>query len=242
MGCNMKLCICHLYPELLNMYGDVGNVKILKRRAEKRGIAVEVINLARGEVFEKDKYDIVMLGGGQDFEMGIVSGDLIGEKQEALRAYMEDGGVFLAIGSGYQMLGSSYYTSRGEKMEGLGLLPFQTEKSETRFVGNIAVEIDGNICVGFENHLGKTRLGDCQPLGRVLSGFGNNGEDGGEGLHYKNTVCTFLHGPFLAKSPELADALLLTAMQKRYGTASLTPLDDIYAEKAREAILFKLQI
>ncbi len=238
----MKLRICHLYPELLNMYGDVGNVKILKRRAEARGILVEVTNLSAGEAFDKAQYDIVMLGGGQDFEMGIVSRDMVGEKKEALRAYMEEEGVFLAVGSGYQMLGKSYYSSGGEETEGLGLLPFATEKSEARFVGNIAVEIGGDTCVGFENHLGKTNISGLAPLGRVLSGFGNNGEDGEEGLRYKNTCCTFLHGPFLAKSPEFADKLLLTALKKRYDLENLVPLDDTNENKAREVILKNLGI
>ncbi len=236
----MELHICHMYPDLLNMYGDIGNVKILKYRAEKRGIEVNLHNLAKGERFEGETYDLVMLGGGQDFEMRIVSEDIAGEKKAALQAYMERDGVFLAVGSGYQLLGKNYVSGSGDVREGLGLLPFSTEPYETRLVGNIATEIDGIPCVGFENHAGKTRIGDMVPLGRVLSGFGNNGEDGGEGLRYKNTFCTFLHGPFLSKNPELADKLLTLALQRRYTDVSLEALDDTYEQSAKKQILNKL--
>ena len=238
----MELRICHLYPELLNMYGDVGNVKILRYRAEKRDISVEVCNLSNGEPFEGEKYDIVVLGGGQDFEMDIVSSDLSGEKKEALRAYIENGGVLLAIGSGYQLLGSSYYTSSGEKRDGLGFFSFITEKSDERLVGNIAVEIEGITAVGFENHGGKTYIGDMMPMGRVLSGHGNNGEDKTEGFRYKNTFGTFLHGPMLSKSPEFADKLLEIALGNRYGAQSLAPLSDEFEHKARENMLSKMSL
>lgn len=238
----MEIRICHLYPELLNMYGDGGNVKILKYRAEKRGIATEVCNLSKGGAFEGEKYDIVILGGGQDFEMDIVSGDLQGDKKEALHAYIENGGVLLAVGSGYQMLGESYFTSSGEKREGLGFLPFKTEKNEERLVGNIAAEIDGNIAVGFENHGGRTFIGDMEPLGKVLSGFGNNGTDKGEGVRFKNTFGTNFHGPMLAKSPEFADALLKLALERRYGEVTLMPLSDEFENKARETILKKMGV
>ncbi len=236
----MEIHICHLYPELLNMYGDGGNVKILKYRAEKRGISAKVCSLTKDCPFEDEKYDIVVLGGGQDFEMDIVSRDLLGDKKEALRTYIENGGVLLAVGSGYQLLGETYFTSAGEEREGLGFLPFRTEKSEERLVGNIAAEIDGNIAVGFENHGGKTYIGNMEPLGKVISGFGNNGEDKGEGIRHKNTFGTFLHGPMLAKSPEFADKLLKLALERRYGEASLSPLSDEYENKARESMLKKM--
>ncbi len=241
MGCKMELHICHMYPELLNMYGDIGNVKILKRRAENRGIAVHVHAHNAGDTFEDELYDIVMLGGGQDFEVQIVLDDLAGEKKEKLQRYIENGGIFLGIGSGYQLLGRSYVTSEGERVSGLDILPFETKPGEKRFVGNAAVEINGIPSVGFENHGGRTYIGDLKPLGRVISGFGNNGEDGGEGLVYQNTFCTYLHGPFLSKNPEFADALLLKALEKRYEVEALAPLDDTYEHKAREVILAKLE-
>lgn len=237
----MKLKILSMYPDLLNMYGDIGNVKILKRRAEKREIETELCTLSAGQPFPPDA-DVVMLGAGQDFEMHIVSEDLKGEKKEALRGYIEDGGVFLAVGTGFQLLGKTYVSGDGEAREGLGLLPVVTEPSETRFVGNVAAEIDGIRAVGFENHAGRTRIGSLQPLGRVLSGHGNNGEDGGEGLVYKNTVCTFFHGPFLSKNPELADKLLLSALQRKYEIDALAPLDDTYEIWARQEILSKLNL
>ncbi len=240
MGCKMELHICHMYPDLLNMYGDVGNVKILKYRAEKREIEVFLHSIGVNEPFDGSAYDIVMLGGGQDFEMRIVSEDLAGEKKEQLRQYMENDGVFLAIGSGFQLLGKSYVSGNGEIRDGLGFLPFVTEPCENRFVGNIAVEIDGISCVGFENHAGRTRIGELSPLGRVLSGFGNNGEDGSEGLKYKNTLCTFLHGPLLSKNPELADSILISALRKKYEIDGLPPLDDTFEHEARKVIISKL--
>ncbi|MBE7025938.1 MAG: glutamine amidotransferase, partial [Ruminococcaceae bacterium] len=149
---------------------------------------------------------------------------------------------FLAIGTGFQLLGSTYVSGEGEIREGLNLLPISTERCDTRFVGNIATEIDGITCVGFENHAGRTRIGDMMPLGRVLSGFGNNGEDAGEGLLYKNTFCTFLHGPLLSKNPELADKILLRALRRRYTVEEFAPIDDAYALCARDDMLKKMHI
>ncbi|MBE7063357.1 MAG: glutamine amidotransferase [Ruminococcaceae bacterium] len=235
----MKLKILSMYPDLLNMYGDIGNVKILKRRAEKRGIETELCTLSAGQPFPADA-DIIMLGAGQDFEMHIVLEDMRGEKKEALRAYIEDGGVFLAVGTGFQLLGTAFVSGEGETREGLGILPVVTEPSDVRFVGNIAAEIDGVRAVGFENHAGCTRIGNLKPLGHVLSGHGNNGEDGNEGARYKNTVCTFFHGPFLSKNPEQADKLLLSALQRKYKIDALESLDDTYEYRAKETILSKL--
>lgn len=237
MAFDMELHICNLYPNLLNMYGDIGNVKILKYRAEKRGIKVFVHDHLAGDTFESEKYDIVMLGGGQDFEIGIVFGDMQGEKTARIKQYIEDGGVFLAIDSGFQILGASYVSAEGAEVSGLGILPFKTEKSAERFVGNIAIDIDGNRIVGFENHGGKTYLGDLNPLGRVLCGKGNNGEDGMEGLVYKNTYCTYLHGPFLSKNPEIADRLLLKALQRKYEIVELAAIDDVFEQNAKAAVL-----
>lgn len=237
----MELRICHLYPSLLNMYGDIGNIHILKRRAEMRGIKAFVHDFSQGDDFEGTKYDIVMLGGGQDFEVEIVLRDLW-EKKDTLRDYIENEGVFLAVGSGYQILGETFVKSDGEEKEGLALLPFCTKPAEKRFVGNIAIRRGETVSVGFENHFGRTDIGSLSPLGTVLSGFGNNGEDGQEGVSYKNTVCTYLHGPFLAKSPEMADALLLKVLKQKYDIETLSPLDDTFEYRAREEMLKSLNI
>ncbi len=241
MVCKMKLNICHLYPNLLNAYGDVGNIQILKRRAEKRGIQAEVHLCAAGEPFDADNYDIVMLGGGQDFEVKMVLADLK-EKKESLAAYIEREGVLLAIGNGYQILGRSFIFSDGREEEGLSLFPITTMPDEKRFVGNAAIDAGDFMLVGFENHSGRTYIGEAKPLGCVLAGFGNNAEDGTEGLVYKNAFCTFLHGPVLSKSPEFADLLLQRALRRRYGEISLSPLADTWEKKARAHILEKLHI
>ena len=237
----MELHICHLYPNLLNVYGDVGNIQILKRRAEKRGIQVVLHSHGVGEPFDADTYDIVILGGGQDFETKMVLADLK-EKKESLSAYIEKEGVLLAIGSGYQILGRSFVLSDGQEEEGLSLFPITTTPNEKRFVGNVAIDAGEFPIVGFENHGGQTHIGEGKPLGRVLSGYGNNGTDGTEGMVYKNTFCSFLHGPVLSKSPEFADLLLRKALERRYGAAELSPLDDTWEKKARAHILEKLNI
>jgi len=238
----MKLNICHLYPELLNLYGDIGNVTILKYRAESRGIPVDIHNHTIGDDFDKDLYDIVLFGGGQDFEMGIVSEDIKNGKCSLLKDYIEESKVFLAICGGYQMLGDYYTLPTGEKIDGLGILPFYTVGGDKRLIGNIATEIDGEVCVGFENHAGRTYIGELSPLGKVVHGFGNNGEDKGEGVRYNNTFCTYLHGPFLSKNPKIADLILKTALEKRFGEVSLAPLDDTYEIKARDSVLKKWAI
>lgn len=231
-----------MYPDLLNMYGDIGNISILKYRAEKRGIDVHHHSVSAGESADFAMFDIILLGGGQDFEMGIVYEDLSGEKKERLRAFIENEGVFLAIGSGFQLLGETYVSGEGELRDGLQILPVVTKPYEGRFVGNIASEINGVICVGFENHAGRTYIGGATPLGKTLCGFGNNGEDGGEGLLYKNTICSFLHGPLLSKNPELADDILLRALSRKYGEVSLESLDDTLELSARESVLKKMKL
>ncbi|MDP4088129.1 MAG: type 1 glutamine amidotransferase [Bacillota bacterium] len=234
----MELNICHLYPDLLNVYGDIGNILILKYRAEKRGIKVNIINCSIGHSFEKDKYDIVFFGGGQDYEQSIVSPDLITLKKQQLLEYVEDNGVLLAICGGYQLLGKYYTTPEGEKLEGLSILDLYTEGGDTRFIGNTLIynEDFDETYAGFENHSGRTYTGNLQPLGKTLLGYGNNGEDGKEGCIYKNTFCSYFHGSLLSKNPELADRLITRALQKRYGDVTLAPLDDSYELQAKKHI------
>lgn len=237
----MELNICHLYPDLLNVYGDMGNILVLKHRAEKRGIKVNIFNVSIGEVFQGDNYDIVFFGGGQDYEQSIVSNDLIENKKEAIKEYIEANKVFLSICGGYQLLGKYYTTAEGEKLQGLGILDIYTEAGDKRFIGNTIIynENFNETYVGFENHSGRTYIGNLTPLGVVKTGFGNNGEDNKEGCIYKNSFCTYFHGSLLSKNPELADRLIKLSLEKKYDEVALTYLDDTLEFKAKEAIIRK---
>lgn len=235
----MELNICHLYPDLLNVYGDIGNILILKYRAEKRGITVNIVNVSMNDTFYKEKYDIVFFGGGQDYEQSIVARDLKKNKGNSIKEYIESGKVFLSICGGYQLLGKYYTTPDGEKLDGLNILNIYTEGGKKRFIGNTIIknEESGETYVGFENHSGRTYIGSYKPLGRVIEGYGNNGEDGYEGCIYKNTYCTYFHGSLLSKNPELADRLIKAALSNKYGNVELSPLEDDYEKKAKEFII-----
>lgn len=236
----MEINICHLYPDLLNVYGDLGNILILKYRAEQRGIKVNVFNVSTGHNFESEKYDIVFFGGGQDYEQSIVSKDLLETKSKELINYIEEEKVFLCICGGYQLLGKYYTTPEGEKLEGLGILDIYTEGGDKRFIGNTVIynETFDETYVGFENHSGRTYLGyGMKPLGKVIAGYGNNGSDGYEGCIYKNTFCSYFHGSLLSKNPDLADRLLSLALQKKYGSMDLKPLDDSFEKNAKNFII-----
>ncbi|WP_346940123.1 type 1 glutamine amidotransferase [uncultured Clostridium sp.] len=235
----MEINICHLYPDLLNVYGDIGNILILKHRAEKRGINVTVKNVSIGDEFNQEDFDIVFFGGGQDYEQSIVSKDLVETKKQGITDYIESGKVFICICGGYQLLGKTYETSTGEVLEGLGVLDIYTKASNERLIGNSIIynEFFNETYVGFENHSGKTYIGDLTPLGIVKYGFGNNGEDKKEGCIYKNTFCTYFHGSLLSKNPELTDRLLSLAIKNKYGQAELSPLDDSFEIKAKDHII-----
>lgn len=239
----MELNICHLYPDLLNVYGDVGNILILKHRAELRGIKVNILNNSLNDAFNVDDYDIVLFGGGQDFEQSIVSNDLSGAKKDALEKYIEAGKVLIAICGGYQLLGKYYTAPNGEKINGLGILDIYTESGDTRFIGNTVIynEDFNEYYVGFENHSGRTEINGLKPLGKCVHGYGNNGSDGYEGCIYKNTYCTYFHGSLLAKNPELADRFISTALSLKYGKEiTLEPLDDSFEIKAKEYMINRL--
>lgn len=234
----MELNICHLYPDLLNVYGDVGNILILKDRAERRGIKVNIVNTSLKDDFNGDDMDIVFFGGGQDYEQSIVSEDLKTNKREEIAKYIEEGKVFLAICGGYQLLGKYYRAPNGEKLEGLGILDIYTEGGDTRFIGNTVIQNEeyNETYVGFENHSGRTYINNLKPLGKCVYGYGNNGEDGYEGCIYKNTFCTYFHGSLLSKNPELADRMLILALNKKYGEVQLDEIDDTFPLKAKEII------
>ena len=227
----MELKICHMYPDVLNLYGDRGNVLCMQRRLQWRGIDAAVTKLPIGSAGSLAGYDLVFIGGGQDFEQQVLLEDLHRGKDREIRAAIEDGIPFLTICGGYQMLGHYYETYDGQRCDFIGALDLYTVGSKQRMIGNYKFqcgpESGGSLVVGFENHSGKTRLGSgVQPLGQVLAGFGNNGEDGTEGARYRNVFGTYSHGPLLPKNPALCDFILLTALQRKYGAAELSPLDD----------------
>ena len=240
----MELNICHLYPDLLNVYGDVGNILILKHRAALRGIDVNIINSSLGDPIDEKNIDILFFGGGQDFEQSIVSKDLLEVKKDSFVKYVEDSKVVLAICGGYQLLGKYYTAPNGEKIEGLGILNIYTEGGDTRFIGNTEIfneEFDETY-VGFENHSGRTYINDHKPLGKCIHGYGNNGEDGYEGCIYKNTFGTYFQGSFLSKNPEFADRLLTLALKHKYGDdVTLSPLEDGLELKAKQCIIDRLK-
>ena len=235
----MELNICHLYPDLLNVYGDVGNILVLKHRAEERGIKVNIVNVSLNDKFNKDEIDIVFFGGGQYYEQSIVSEDLKNNKGEVLKQYIEDEKVLLAICGGYQLLGKHYISPNGEKLEGLSILDIYTEGGEKRLIGNTVIynEEFNETYVGFENHSGRTFINGLKPLGKCIHGYGNNGEDNYEGCISKNTFCTYFHGSLLSKNPELADRFLRIALEKKYGSVELKKLDDTFELKAKEHII-----
>ena len=226
----MELKICHLFPDILNLYGDRGNVVCMRRRLGWRGIDVSVSEVSIGTALKASDYDLFFIGGGQDFEQEVLLEDLKGGKTAEIKAAIEDGKTFLAICGGYQMLGAYYKTWDGQQCDFTGALDLYTVGHKDRMIGNYMFtceELGGQTVVGFENHSGKTYLGSgIRPIGRVLAGYGNNGEDGMEGARYKNVFCTYSHGCLLPKNPILADHILKTALKRKYGSAELAPLDD----------------
>ena len=241
----MELKICHMYPDVLNLYGDGGNIRCITRRLQWRGIGAEVTRLPIGSSASLSGFDLVFIGGGQDFEQQVLLEDLHRGKDREIRAAVEDGLPFLTICGGYQMLGSYYETYDGQRCDFIGALDLYTLGSKVRMIGNYSFqcgeESGGSVIVGFENHSGKTWLGSgVQPLGKVLSGCGNNGEDGSEGARYKNVFGTYSHGPLLPKNPTFCDHLLLTALERKYGAAELAPLDDTAERSAHDEVLARL--
>ncbi len=243
----MKLILCHLYPDLMNIYGDRGNIISLVQRARWRGIDIEVVPAGLGDRLDPDRCDLLFFGGGQDKEQLLVAGDFRSVQAAAVHRFVEEGGVLLSICGGYQLLGKYFRTHTGETLEGIGLFDAWTVAGNKRCIGNVLVQCDlgsgVRTLVGFENHSGKTFLGSgCQPLGRVLSGFGNNGEDGTEGAIYRNAFGCYLHGSLLPKNPWFTDHLLLAALRRRNGfLEALAPLDDTLEDQAHEAVVERVR-
>lgn len=221
--------VCHLYPDILNLYGDRGNVIAIKKRCEWSEIQTEVSSVSIGDKFDAEKYEMVFIGGGQDNEQELLLPDLLNEKASEIKNYIESGKVLLAICGGYQLLGHSYRTPEGKNLKFLGALDFMTLAGKKRMTGNLAFQCDflksktdNGIITGFENHMGQTFLGSgVKPLGRVIKGYGNNGKDKSEGAIYKNTFCSYGHGSLLPKNPTFADYLINTALILKYGYIDL---------------------
>jgi lipid II isoglutaminyl synthase (glutamine-hydrolysing) len=226
--------LVQLYPRDMNIYGDWGNTLTLKRRLEKYGYAVRLSDHNPGDPFPPDA-DLLVGGGGQDSGQFRVQEDLQRIAPE-LRAMAADGVPMLAICGLYQLFGHEFRTGAGETLPGIGILDLTTVGGPTRLIGNIVLESpEFGTVVGYENHSGVTRLGpDQTPLGRVLKGAGNNGEDGTEGARVHHVVGSYLHGSMLPKNPTVADHLIRAAVERRCGTFDAAPLDDTLAERARE--------
>ena len=233
----MKLTIGHLYPDLLNLYGDRGNIQCLMKRCLWRGIEAETIAFELDDKIDFSNLDIVLLGGGSDREQMLVC-EKLKEIQKDFKEYVEQDGVVIAICGGYQLLGNYYKTEEGI-IEGISLVDMYTEQGENRLIDNIVLqsELFDMPIVGFENHGGRTFIGENKPLGKVLYGSGNDGKSGYEGVVYKNVIGTYLHGPLLPKNPQLADELILRALRKKYGEKiTLSALDDSQEKAANDYI------
>ncbi|HYI79965.1 MAG TPA: hypothetical protein VEW67_03820 [Thermoleophilaceae bacterium] len=229
------LRVCALYPELMNIYADRGNIAVLRARCEWRGIDFELSSSTLREPLDATAHDLFYIGGGQDRDQVAVAADMVATKRDALHAARDSGAVILAVCGGYQLLGHSYQLG-DEQLPGVGLVDLRTVREDgPRLIGNCAIEADlGNgpqVIAGFENHGGRTYLGpDERPLGRVLSGHGNNGNDGFEGVHSNNVIGTYLHGPLLPKNVWLADRLIELALD-----VELQPLPGDEVEQAAHA-------
>ena len=226
------LRVCALYPDLMNIYADRGNIAVLRARCEWRGLGFELEASSLREPLDPVAHDVFYIGGGQDRDQAAVAKDMVATKQSALHDAADRGAVVLAVCGGYQLLGHSYELG-DEELPGIALVDLHTVRGEgQRLIGNCAIEADlgagPRVIAGFENHGGRTRLGDSElPLGRVLSGHGNNGADGFEGVRRANVIGTYLHGPLLPKNVWLADRLIELALD-----VELEPLDDSLEEAA----------
>ena len=235
----MRLVLCQVYPEHLSIYADRGNVLVIRRRCEWRGIEVEERPLRLGEELAADEVDLFLVGGGQDRDQALVAADLVRHRAE-LEDAVGSGAVVLGVCGGYQLLGHSYLGHHGDRLEGVGLLDVETVAGTGRMIGNIVCTSDlagePQRIVGFENHAGRTRLGPAaRPFARVETGHGNDGRSGFEGAHQGSVVGTYVHGPLLPKNPWLADWLIARALQRRCGDVVLEPLDDALEHEAARA-------
>ncbi len=242
---NLKINIAHLYPKLLNIYGDMGNIVTLTKRCQWRNIEVNVDTVNTGDTIDTEKYDLYFIGGGQDKQQIQVAQELQ-KRKESLKEAAEKNAVFLAICGGYQLLGHYYRPHNAERLDGIGLLDAYTVAGNKRFIGNVTAKIitpgtARETLVGFENHSGLTYLqGETKPLAKILTGNGNNGKDKTEGARFKNIFGTYLHGSLLPKNPHFADLLITLALEKRYNDRiELQKLDDDIELAAHNSLVNK---
>lgn len=257
----MELKIGWLYPNLMSTYGDRGNVICLQRRCQWRGFDVSILPLDQTTDISKFyEADIIVGGGAQDRQQEIVMRDLRGKKAAVIKEKIEDNTAGVFTCGSPQLLGNYYEPGFGQRIEGLGILDFVSKHpgvDVARCIGNVVFEIVASplaedlqkmmgktpIAIGFENHGGRTYLGNVSPLGKVIKGYGNNGEDGYEGAFYKKAIATYAHGPLLPKNPFIADWLIKQALEKKYQEEiNLTQLDDLLAKEGRKTILKKLDL
>ena len=245
----MRIRVGHLYPEYLNIYADRGNIAVLTRRAALRGHELDVQAITVGDDVRPGQHDLLYVGGGQDREQALIAPDLVG-KAAGIAAAVEGGTAVLAVCGGYQLFGRGYLGRHGDSMPGIGLFPHETVAGERRMIGDVLLETElvpgeCRTIAGFENHAGRTRLDSgAEPLGRVIAGFGNDGESGFEGARVARALGTYLHGPLLPRNPWLADWLLSQALAHATGgePSQLEPLPDrleaeahaVSAERARD--------
>ena len=234
----MKIVVGHLYPDYLNIYADRGNIAVLARRAAWRGHELEVHTVSVGDPVEPGVHDLLYVGGGQDREQALVAEDLVA-KSDGVRAAVDGGAALLAVCGGYQLMGRSYRDFHGGDLPGIGLFPLETVAGETRMIGDVLLECElepgvVRTLAGFENHAGRTRLdAGAETLGRVVAGFGNDGDSGFEGCRVGRAVGTYLHGPLLPRNPWFADWVLAQALAHRLGEAPvLDPLGDELEQQA----------
>jgi len=255
---NYKLTIGWLYPELMSTYGDRGNIFILQKRCEWRGINCSVLPIEfKTPEEEIEKVDLIFGGGAQDRQQGILIDDLRKRKRPILQALLNKGTPGLFVCGSPQLLGHYYMTGEGRKLEGLGIFDMETRHfgvTKPRCIGNMVFKINEELkipnnemrktVVGFENHGGRTYLGPgVKPFGHVIYGFGNNGEDGTEGAVYKNWIATYSHGPLLSKNPHIADWLLTKTLEVKYKKKiSLVSLDDSLLWQAHDGMLERLGV
>jgi CobQ-like glutamine amidotransferase family enzyme len=228
------LRVCALYPDLMNIYADRGNLQFLQKRCGWRGIGFELTGVGLGEPLDPDAHDLFYIGGGQDRDQALCAEDLATVKRAALHEAAGQGKVIFAVCGGYQLLGHAYELD-GARLPGVGLVDLETVREDgPRLIGNVAIELDiggaTRVLAGFENHGGRTRLGQAAPLGRVLKGHGNDGRSGYEGVRDRNVIGTYLHGPLLPKNAWFADWLTGLAIDQE-----LAPLDDTLENAAHAA-------
>jgi CobQ-like glutamine amidotransferase family enzyme len=231
----VNIRVGHFYPSYLNIYADRGNIAVLARRAEWRGHSLEVDELGFDDAVVPGAHDLYYIGGGQDREQMLVAPNFAAKAAPLREAVLDGGAALLAVCGGYQLLGRGYRGFHGEDMPGVGLLPLETVAGERRMIGNVLIESDIGPIAGFENHAGRTKLdAGAEPLGRVVAGFGNDGESGYEGCRVGRAIGTYLHGPLLPRNPALADWLLAQALGHRSGgePPELAPLDDEFEAEA----------